>query len=202
MRILLPFAFVSLALLGTAEARLGETYQQSKARFPDLRYFPAAHSDAPDLSEHDLNFNDNLTGTARQFRFGPEGKLEVVLWFYKGEVVSVQYFCQPPLIKKFDGMVSGERPEFERMRFDQTAYDDLLKKNMGVSSADAIEPAQEVTKIFRREDFEFKEISFSDGSKAMFNDFLIILNSPKIEALFLEARQRKAKSTKQANDGL
>lgn len=202
MKFSLAVAVVCLALLETAEARLGETYQQSKARFPDLRQFPAAHPDAPDLSEYDLNFGDDLTGSARQFRFGPEGKLEVVLWFYKGEVVSIQYYCQPPLMKQIVGMYSGERPEFQRMKFDQTAYDDLLKKNMGVSSADAIKPAESVTKIFRGERLEFKEIGFSNSSKAMFNEMLIILNSPKIEALFKEARQRKDKGTKQSLDGL
>lgn len=88
------------------------------------------------------------------------------------------------------------------MKFDQTAYDDLLKKNMGVSSADAIKPAESVTKIFRGDPLEFKEIGFSNSSKAMFNEMLIILNSPKIEALFKEARQRKDKGTKQSLDGL
>jgi hypothetical protein len=203
MRILCTVLLGGLVFIGTAEARLGETYTQSKARFSDLRHFPAEHPNAADLTRDDLNFGDDLTGSARQFEFGPEGKIEVVLWFYRGKAVSIQYFCRPPRMKKFDsGMFAGERPTFERYTFDQVAFDELLKKNLGVSKDDVQQAPQKVEKKFRGTPLEFQELVFPDGSTAMFDQHLIIINSSEIHLLFEEARKRKAKTTKQSLDGL
>ena len=125
------------------------------------------------------------------------------MWFFKGKAVSIQYFCQPPFQKAFnDGMFSGVRPSFIRHTFDQVAFDELLKKNLGVSKDDANQTSQKVEKIFREQPMEFQETVFPDGSTAMFDQHLIIINSPEITLLFDEARKRKAKTTKQSLDGL